>query len=95
MGVSLIIRFNAKPERANAFRELMHGVKAALPEVTGCRGARVYNDLDDPLGFTLVETWDSKELHARHIKTVVDSGQWAQILEHLSTEPTSAFYREL
>jgi quinol monooxygenase YgiN len=95
MGVNLVISFNVKPEKLNAFREIMQGVKTGLPTVVGCRGVRVYNSLDNPLVFTLVETWDSKELHAQHIKKVVDSGQWGQIAEHLNAEPTSSYFTEM
>lgn len=95
MGVNLVISFSVKPEKQNAFREIMQGVKTGLPTVQGCRGVRVYNSLDNPLVFTLVETWDSRELHAQHIKQVIDSGQWRQIVEHLSAEPTSSYFTEM
>jgi quinol monooxygenase YgiN len=95
MSVNLLINFYAKPERLNAFQELLQGVKTGLPTVEGCRGVRIYHNLDHPLMFTLVETWDSKEQHARHIKDVVDSGQWAQLAEHLSAEPSSSYYAEV
>jgi quinol monooxygenase YgiN len=95
MGVNLVISFSVKPEKLNAFREVMQGVKTGLPTVEGCRGVRIFNSLDNPLVFTLVESWDSKELHAQHIKKVVDSGQWRQIVEHLNAEPTSSYFTEM
>jgi quinol monooxygenase YgiN len=95
MGVNLIVSFKVKPEKLAAFKEVMQGVKTGLPTVPGCRGVKVLNGIDDPLTFTLVETWDSKEVHAKHIQGVVESGQWQQIVAHLAAEPSSTYYSEM
>ena len=95
MGINLIISFKIRPEKLESFTDLMKSVKATLPSVPGCQSVKVYRSPNDPLLFTLVEAWDSKETHAKHIKGLKDSGQWDAIVQHFSADPVSNYYEEL
>ncbi|MEY4564257.1 MAG: hypothetical protein RLZZ618_3534 [Pseudomonadota bacterium] len=95
MGVHLVINFNILPERRDSFIAVLKGVKASLPTVPGCQGVQVYHHLDAPLNFTLVETWDSREVHGQHVQHLVASGQWDGIASHFATEPVSSYAVEL
>lgn len=95
MGVNLVISFKVREDKIASFNDLMKTVKASLPGVPGCRGVRIYRDVDNPLVFTLVETWDSAEAHAKHVQGLRDSGQWATIAQMLSADPVSSYYQEL
>lgn len=95
MGVNLIISFKIRPEKLESFTGIMKTVKATLPSVPGCQGVKVYRNPNDPLLFTLVETWDSKEMHGKHIQGLKDSGQWDVIVQHFSADPVGNYYEEL
>lgn len=95
MGVNLIISFKIRPDKLESFTGLMKTVKATLPTVPGCQSVKIYRNPNDPLSFTLVETWDSKEVHGKHIQALKDSGQWAAIAQHFSADPVSGYYEEL
>lgn len=95
MGVNVVVNFKVRPARLDSFMDLMKTVKAGLPQVPGCKSVKIYQDANDPLAFTLVEAWDSKDTHARHVKGLQDSGQWAAIAEHLAAEPVSSYFQEL
>lgn len=95
MGVNLVISFKVRANKLDSFLDLMKTVKAGLPQVPGCRSVKIYQDAADPLAFTLVEAWDTKEIHARHVQGLRDSGQWAAIAEHLSADPVSSYFQEL
>jgi quinol monooxygenase YgiN len=95
MSVNLLINFNVRQDRLTSFTDLMKSVKTALPAVPGCQGVKIYNDVGNPLVFTLVETWDSAEIHGKHVRSLQESGQWASVAAHLSADPVSAYYQEI
>lgn len=95
MPVNLIISFNVKEEKLQSFKDIMNDVKINLPKVSGCQTVRILNRLEDPLAFTLVETWDSREMHGAHVEQMISSGQWEVVAGHLSSEPVSGYFSEV
>ncbi|CAN7235706.1 antibiotic biosynthesis monooxygenase [Variovorax paradoxus] len=93
--INVIITFEAKPERASAFAELMQQVKLSLPSADGCRGVRLFGHADSDSVFTLVESWESRSHHQAHIAGVVSSGAWDAIAAELAREPVSCYCDEL
>ena len=94
MDINVIIRFQAKLERLNDFADLIDQVRRDLPHVPGCLGARVFRHEDEPCGFTLFETWASRDQHGAHLQQVVASGAWARVLTHLVADPVSYYCSE-
>lgn len=95
MPVNLIISFNVKEEKLQSFKNIMNDVKINLPKVGGCQTVRILNHLEDPLAFTLVETWESREMHGTHVDQMISSGQWEVIVGHLSGAPVSGYFSEV
>jgi quinol monooxygenase YgiN len=95
MSTTVIITFQAKPEKRDAFAELLAGVKFALPQVDGCMAVNIFNDTKDACVFTLVESWQSEAAHQQHIEGVVSSGGWSHIASHLASDPVSSYYKAL
>jgi quinol monooxygenase YgiN len=95
MSVNMVISFSVKQESLNDFRAIMNDVKVNLPKVEGCHNVKILNDLENPLAFTLVEAWESKERHGAHVQGLVDSGAWNSIAAHLAAAPVSAYYSEV
>jgi len=95
MHIHVIIDFQAKPERLGDFADLLDEVKRALPHVPGCLAAQVFRHDDQPGGFTLFETWVSREQHRAHLDDVVASGRWAHVQSHLAADPVSRYCSEV
>ena len=95
MSTNVIITFKSKPEKLAAFVKILNQVKNDLPKVAGCKAVRIFNDVNEPCTFTLVETWASETEHKKHIEGVVSSGGWSHIATHLAYDPTSSYYKEL
>lgn len=95
MTTNVIITFKSTPEKLAAFTNILKQVKNDLPNVEGCKAVRIFNDVNEPCIFTLVETWVSEIEHKKHIESVVSSGGWAHIASHLACDPTSSYYMEL
>jgi quinol monooxygenase YgiN len=93
--INVIITFEAKPERASAFAELMNQVKQSLPSADGCRGVRLFGRSDNDCVFTLVESWESQGHHQAHIAGAVASGAWDALAGELVGAPVSCYCREL
>jgi quinol monooxygenase YgiN len=95
MATNVIITFNTKPEKNSDFLAILENVKSELPLVDGCNGVEIYSDNQNENVFTLVESWDSEELHKKHISGIVESGGWEAIASHLSEEPKSSYFSKL
>ena len=93
--INVIITFEAKPERASAFAELMQQVKQSLPSADGCRGVQLFGHGDNDCMFTLVESWESRSKHQAHIAGVVSSGAWDTMEAELAGPPLSCYCNEL
>ncbi|WP_269583342.1 putative quinol monooxygenase [Roseibium sp. Sym1] len=95
MSVKVVVQFKALENRQEDFQVLMRSVSKDLPGVAGCRGVEVLQDREDACRFTLVETWDSVEIHKSHIDGLVADGTWAAISGHLAEDPVSGYFRSL
>ena len=96
MDTNVIITFKSKPEKLAAFINLLNQAKNDLPnKVVGCKAFRIFNDVNEPCTFTLVETWASETDHKKNIESMVSSGFWSHIATHLACDPTSSYYKEL
>jgi len=95
MYVTFIITFDVKNEKLSDFSNLMSEVKSELPKTKGCMGVTIHNSIDKPSSYTLVETWESKESHEKHVKNLVDTGEWDNISNHLAADPVSDYYKEI
>lgn len=93
MSTNVIITFKSKPEKLVAFMEILKGVKNDLPNVEGCTAVRIFNDINEPCTFTLVETWQSESAHKKHIEAFVASGGWGHVASHLACDPVSGYYK--
>ena len=93
--INVIVTFEAKPERASAFAELMNQVKQSLPSAAGCRGVQVFGRSDNACVFTLVESWESERHHQAHIAGAVASGAWDALAAQLACAPVSGYWRAL
>jgi len=94
MSISFIIQFKVKNDKRAAFFDIMSNVKSKLPEVKGCLGVLIHG-VEDQSNYTMVETWQSKEFHEKHVEGLVSTGVWDSIVEHLSEDPKSGYYTVL
>jgi quinol monooxygenase YgiN len=55
----------------------------------------VFRSSTDENKFTLVEAWESKELHQATVDKLTGDGTWDMIISHLSAEPTTDYFDEI
>ena len=86
---------NEIPQNYGRLFIYVNQAKNDLPKVAGCKVFRIFNDVNDPCTFTLVETWASETDHKKNIESMVASGFWGHLATHLACDPTSGYYKEL
>ncbi len=89
--VHLIIRFDAKSEYLLEFAGIMKTVEVDMADEPGFRSANVYQDIDDPNKFTLIEVWASRGAHEMHFAEIVASGVWQHILSLQQSPPVMGY----
>jgi quinol monooxygenase YgiN len=95
MSIHLIVTFIAKTERRSAFVEMLKEVRTDLMQAPGCEAAKVFCNTTDPNVFTLMEMWESEARHRAHLDSIISSGAWDAMSNHLASAPSSGYYREL
>ena len=95
MSVQLIISFVVKPGRAGDFVARIEGVKEFLATVPGCEGVRIFQDAEQSTRFTFLEAWTSLAHHSAHFENMKSSGEWDKLVDFLTADPVSSYYREL
>lgn len=93
MSVSFIINFKPKSDKLSDFHKIMSSVKSELPKVMGCISVLIHNSTEDSASYTVVETWQSKELHEKHVQSLVNTGAWGNIASHLVADPVGGYYQ--
>jgi quinol monooxygenase YgiN len=93
MSISFIIKFKAKVESQVDFHNVMTNVKSELPDIEGCTGVIVHQSSQDVTSYVIMETWESKEFHERHVEGLVSSGMWENIVTLLSENPVGDYYK--
>lgn len=87
----LIIRFNVDEARLPEFLDIMTNINTLMASEEGFVSAMVYRGKDDPLSFTLIEAWRTRDLHREHYDRIVENGDWANILDMLTAEPDMSY----
>lgn len=95
MNAVVIVSFEAKEDKINDFEKILEGVKIELPKINGCIGVNVFQSSSMANKFTLVETWESKELHQANLDNLSKNGTWDTIASNLSKDPLSDYFTQL
>lgn len=95
MKTTVIVSFEVKNDKVIAFTEILNSVKIGLPKIKGCIGVNIFKNSTIANKFTLVETWESEELHQDHISHLSKDGTWDMITSHLSKDPESDYFLQL
>jgi quinol monooxygenase YgiN len=91
----LIIVFHVAEDRLQDFLPIMTGINEGMASEEGFQSAVVYRDADNPLSFTLIETWESRALHEAHYDRIVASGDWENIKGMLTETPVLRYNEKL
>lgn len=95
MNIVVIVSFESKEDKISDFTEILESIKIELPKVNGCIGVNIFQSSSMANKFTLVETWENKELHQANLDILSKNGTWDTIASHLSKDPSSDYFNQL
>jgi len=95
MSISFIIKFKVKQDMKVEFSNIMSDVRLNLPESMGCISVDIHRSSESESSYILVEKWESREYHEKHVEGLVNSGEWGKISRLLSEEPTGEYYTRI
>ena len=95
MSINNVVILRVKEGMQESFSKIMKESKIKLLAFNGCLSVSMYVDEKEPNTFVLVEEWESKEKHNCYFGTLIESGQWAFMQEHLVSEPESRYCTEI
>ncbi|VAW82321.1 hypothetical protein MNBD_GAMMA12-941 [hydrothermal vent metagenome] len=95
MNISVIVNFETKVSKTEEFVVILNSVKSELPKVEGCIAVDIFTDISSTNEFTLLETWQSKELHQAHLSRINKDGTWEMIASHLIQDPKVNYFSSL
>ena len=95
MAVNVIVEFQAKPEAASQFKDVLI---EALPDTRaydGCQGLEEYHNVDEDGNIVLVEKWESRQHYEKYIAWRTESGLLDKVSEMLAREPSIRYYEKV
>jgi quinol monooxygenase YgiN len=95
MSVNAVVVLKTKDDMRNGFTEIMKASKPKLLAAEGCLSVDMYQDHADPNTFVLIEEWVSEEKHKQYFGSLIESGEWESMSQHLATSPDSRYCAKL
>lgn len=91
MSVARIGITQAKPETVKELREFLISIIPLIKSSQGCESVQLYQSLDDPATFTMIEVWDSPDSHQASVKNIPPE-KLAGIRPLLGAAPSGGYY---
>jgi len=91
MSIYRIGETQAKPETTEALRDFLMLIMSTIKASQGCESVTLYQSKDDPTKFTMIEVWDSIELHKASVKNI-PSEMLVEIRPLLASAPSGSYF---
>ena len=95
MPVTVTLKFDIKPERADEFKSLLESLLPDTRAYDGCLKVDVYQDQDSPGRILLVENWSSKQHQQKYQAWRDESGIADVVGPFLAREPSFNYLDKL
>lgn len=94
MSVARIGATRAKPETAEALRDVLLSIMPGIRSLQGCESVTLYQSQDDPTKFTIIEIWDSIASHQASVRNIPPE-KLAEIRPLLGSAPGESYYQAI
>ncbi len=91
MTITRIGETQAKPELTAQLREFLRSILPMIKSSQGCESVTLYQSVDDPTKFTIVEVWISTEAHHASV-TNIPPEKLAEIWPLLASTPSGGYF---
>lgn len=91
MNIYRIGETRAKPETTEALRDFLMSIMSMIKASQGCESVMLYQSMDDPTKFTMIEVWDSIESHQASVKNIPPE-MLTEIRPLLASAPSGSYF---
>lgn len=91
MSVARIGEFQANPQSVGELHDFLLSIIPLIKSSQGCESVQLYQNMDDPTRFTMVEVWDRVESHQASVKNIPPE-KLAAIRPLLGAAPAGSYY---
>lgn len=91
--ITVIVHFRASEGNRAALRAVLGPAVPRLADLPGCTGGSLYNDIDDPELFVLVEHWESEAAHTAYLHRIEEEGTMDALRPLLVGDPKRRYLR--
>lgn len=92
MSIARIGNFTGKPGQIDELKDFLFSIIPMIQASPGCESVQLYQSLEDPASFTMVEIWDSVESHRASVRNI-PSEKLAEIQPLLGSSPRGSYYQ--
>jgi len=94
MTITRLNAFHAKPGRGAALRRFLTSVITDVRAAPGCRSCELYEALDDPEHFAVMEMWETVEAHKAAGRAIAPA-RLEEAMALLATPATGTYFRRV
>jgi len=95
MAITRLNAFHAKSGRGAALRTFLTSVVTDVRAAPGCRSCELYEAVDDPEQFAVVEVWDTVEAHRAAAKALAPPARVEEAMRLLATPAVGTYFRRV
>jgi len=90
MTITRIGEFQATPESTESLRDFLISIMPIIKSSQGCESVAMYQSHDDSTRFTIIEVWESIELHQMSAKNIPPE-KLVEIRPLLASAPSGSY----
>lgn len=91
MTITRIGEFQSNPNLTESLHDFLLSIIPIIKTSQGCESVTLYQSHDDPTIFTMIEVWDSIELHQASVKDIPPE-KLTEIRPLLVSAPSGGYY---
>lgn len=92
MAVTVTLGLQIKLDRLDEFKNVLREILPDTRAFSGCQDIRVIENQDSPGSITILEGWDPKENHIRHMTWRTEIGTMEALAGFVEAEPAITYY---
>ena len=95
MGILVILEAQVKPENVSDMKSFLAEGLVGIRAEDGCQEIHAYSNTEDSGNIVLVELWDSRAHHEKHLARATETGSMNKAAAMLTGPPVIRYYERI
>lgn len=91
LNITRIGKFQSKPDTIASLQNFLLSIMPIIKASQGCESVTLYQSLDDPTRFTMIEVWEGIEPHQASVKNI-PTEKLTEIQPLLASAPSGGYF---